>query len=228
MGVSKLPDDMQIDNAVFAPHYYDYSSFQSPFHWFGFPPSAVLDMNVRKAKKMGTPFLLGEYGAPPRHKRNRDYMIAINDGLDENFWSATQWSFTPAWTFEKKDGWNFEDFSVLDDKREWRDNWIWRPYLRSVAGVPLSFKVDMDTKSTSFLWDQDPTLINRTTEIFFPRAEFFGLNSDPKISIKALTRSKFPSGHQNIAECSYDDIARVVSCMAPQGGIHGITISPVP
>ena len=57
---------------------------------------------------------VGEYGGPPDLDQGADYLDTLYARLDDNLASGTQWVYTPAWTAERKDGWNREDFSIND------------------------------------------------------------------------------------------------------------------
>ena len=88
---------------------------------------------------------------------------------------ARQWNYTPRWNAETKDGWNAEDFSILEPSGMPRANFRPRPYPRATAGTPLRFhyedrEIPGQPRSIEFEWDHDPKC--GETEIFVPTALF--------------------------------------------------------
>ena len=65
----------------------------------------------------------------------------VYDQLDLHALGGTQWGWTPAWDPVTKDGWNEEDYSVVDQNLNMRTNYAIRPYARAVAGTPGPFLV---------------------------------------------------------------------------------------
>ena len=100
---------------------------------------------------------------------------AIYDRLDACLASGAQWNYTPRWNAQTKDGWNAEDFNILDPSGTLRPNFRPRPYprrpracrcdsvtrIRDPAGHPCGFEFD---------WNHDPD--RGETEIFVPNALF--------------------------------------------------------
>ena len=63
------------------------------------------------------------------------------DNLDAHLLGGTQWGWTDDYNPVTKDGWNMENFSIVDQRRNLRSNFAVRPYPRMIAGVPGLFKV---------------------------------------------------------------------------------------
>lgn len=59
---------------------------------------------------------------------------------DANYISFAQWFWTNTWRIYDFDGWNNENYSVLNEFLLLRENYMIRPYPRAVAGIPISFK----------------------------------------------------------------------------------------
>ncbi len=176
MGVqTKLPPP-EFENAVYAPHYYKPTTIVTGV-WLGDKLSVHHAFSVmgRKAEQWGTPLFLGEFGAPATGHGVGDYVAFLYDKLDQQLASGAQWNFTPDWDEVKKDGWNGEDFHIVDLRTgEPRGNFRPRPFPRAVAGQPLGFKYEEPRKgrgaSIDFLADHDPAL--GPTEIFLPASLF--------------------------------------------------------
>jgi endoglycosylceramidase len=173
-----LPTELPIlslDNLAYAPHYYDVGvvAFGG---WSGTPPDEPFGYMLGTASDWGVPLFLGEFGAPPGSNRAGEYVDELYHRLDGAFASGAQWVYTPGWTEERKDGWNVEDFSIVDDQGRLRDNFVPRPYPQRIAGTPTALDVvavgDPKARSMAFMWEHDPSLGG--TEIFVPREAFFG------------------------------------------------------
>jgi hypothetical protein len=62
------------------------------------------------------------------------------NALDATLLSGLQWGWTNGYSPVTKDGWNQEDYSVVDQNLAMRSNYAIRPYPRAVAGIPISFQ----------------------------------------------------------------------------------------
>lgn len=150
-------------NFVYSPHYYDGGiiTFNS---WSGWPVWMSLGGMYNKANSWGVPMVLGEFGAPPDAGNGPAYIATLYNWLDEHFVSSFQWSFTPNWTPETFDGWNSEDFSIIDDSGLLRANYAPRPYPQKVAGTPIAFS--LDATGLEFSWQNTPGA--GATELYLP------------------------------------------------------------
>jgi endoglycosylceramidase len=109
------------DNIAFAPHYYD-AGVYAAHSWNGYQPDAVFNAMATTASQWGAALFLGEFGTPPDVDRGAEYIDEIHRQLDLHEASGAQWVYTPGWTPERKDGWNDEDFSIVDDHGKLRGN----------------------------------------------------------------------------------------------------------
>jgi endoglycosylceramidase len=173
------------DNFVYAPHYYLPSTILRKIWHGGLTPidQAFTNM-VGKAAEWGVPLFLGEFGAPAEAKRVEGYISALYDRLDSSQSSGAQWNYTPHWHPVTKDGWNGEDFTILDPQGRLRPNYRPRPYPRTIAGDPVRFGF-VEGGSTSgrrlfeCTWDNRPE--RGDTEIFLP-ADLFPRGSAISVS----------------------------------------------
>lgn len=151
-------------NIAYAPHFYD-AGVMGLKRWFGNSPARWLDQIKTKSEDWQVPMLLGEFGAPASTIKADEYLEAIYQWLDAEFVSGAQWNYTPGWTEEKKDGWNAEDFSIVDGSGQLR-RMLFEPrvYPQKTAGVPLSFK--RSDGGFKYSWNNDPKL--GETQIFIP------------------------------------------------------------
>jgi endoglycosylceramidase len=160
-------------NVAYAPHYYD-NSITAPI-WPNYTSpngtrQAFRNMSTL-ASRWGTPLFIGEFGAVASVKNVDKYMDEIHDDLNATFASAAQWSYTPGWTEQAKDGWNGEDLSIATDGRgTYRPQlFIPRPYPQSIGGWPISLKVHatQSSFSLSLIWQGDP--VANQTVIYLPQ-----------------------------------------------------------
>jgi endoglycosylceramidase len=159
-------------NFAYAPHYYDPGVFL--IHtWNGYDEKAPFDRMAGQAAAWGAPLFLGEFGAPPATEEVAGYLATVGDRLDEGFASAAEWCYTPGWTDAAKDGWNAEDFSVVDGNRKLRANFALRPIPRRIAGAPGAFTFTRgDAPEVALRWTHDPA--KGATEIFLPARAVLG------------------------------------------------------
>jgi endoglycosylceramidase len=195
-------------NFVFAPHFYDATLITGA--WGGSDESSQLATLASAAPTWNVPVFLGEFGAPPSLREVDAYLGAIHQQLLNNFWSSAQWAYTPGWNASTKDGWNLEDFSMVDDKGQPRANFRPRPYAQRIAGTPKSLTlVDGKTASATKLtlvWHHDPSA--GATQLYAPLDYFGG-----SISV----------GTSGGLSCSVAGAA--VSCMSPTAGDKQVEIT---
>jgi endoglycosylceramidase len=162
-------------NFVYAPHYYDPTLIL--FHgWQGSDEKVAFDEMSSTSSAWGVPLFLGEYGAAPSTEEVDGYMAALATQMDRVMASGAQWVYTPGWDETAKDGWNREDFSIVDGAGATRANFRSRPFVRRVAGTPaaitLEDKTDPKKNALTLTWDHDPA--HGETELFAPASWFGG------------------------------------------------------
>ena len=158
-----------------------------------------------KAAEWGVPLLVGEFGIPGGARRAGDYIDYHYDRLDAALASAMQWTVSPRWSPRAGDGWNGEDFSLLDAAGRPRPNYRPRPYPHRVAGVPVCFRFEATAPPRGaprleFVWAHRPGL--GPTEIVVP-AGLFPPGSRPR-------------AEPGDATCLWDPSRRLLTCDAPR------------
>jgi endoglycosylceramidase len=149
------------------------------------------------------PLFLGEFGMCAEVENVTAYISSLYDRLDACLASGAQWNYTPEWNEQTRDGWNGEDFHILDPRGNPRPNFRLRPYPRLTAGIPLRFEYrdpvsSPEGPSLEFAWDHRPE--RGDTEVFVPSSVFppgSSINADPP----------------DVA-CSLDPIRQVLVCRA--------------
>jgi endoglycosylceramidase len=161
---------------AYAPHYYKPLAIALG-GWRGtcLPIDRALAHIDRQADAWNCPLFVGEFGIAAENKNAGAFVSAIYDRLDAALASGAQWNLSPGWDPVRKDGWNGEDFSILDGTGRPRPNFRPRPYPRATAGIPTRFVFrDEDARSNgrilSFAWDHRPEL--GATEIALPDGLF--------------------------------------------------------
>ena len=164
---SKL-SSFNTSHLVYASHIYPRFSWRA---WFdpsnkdtSFP--ALLDIQRNKAKELGMPLFIGEFGTPwsPLEviSRNRQVNTAM-EAFEGEFIDNAYWDFSA----ENGSIWNDEDYSLLDDNGRPRGLEVnVRPYLRRLAGSPISQSFNPYSKNYSLIFEGNPGLA--PTIIYLP------------------------------------------------------------
>jgi endoglycosylceramidase len=165
------------DNFAYAPHYYD-GGIVTLHSWSGQDLEEPVSVMQRRAEAWDAPLFVGELGAPADAERGLAYVDAFYASLDRRFASAAQWSFVAHWTEARKDGWNDEDFSIVDAAHELRANYRIRPYPARIAGAPESFE-DRPGEHVELRYEHEPSL--GATRIFAPGLALFGAQLEAEV-----------------------------------------------
>ncbi len=185
-----------LGNVVLAPHYYSPTVMSIKF-WLWEDPGAALSQWKAKTDQWNIPMFLGEFGSPHEVSNSAAYMEANYKWLDSAFVSGTQWSYTPGWTDQSKDGWNMEDLSIVDNTMKVRSSLFTpRPYPQKTAGKPLYFK--RHSKGFSYSWMNDPALGNGRTEFYVPD----GYQTSTWTSYPGAAKLSCKATSQHLAECA--------------------------
>lgn len=154
---------VSFEDVVYSPHFYN--SWIVLFgRWLGDSPAGSLGSMLAQARSWGAPMVLGEYGVGAAVSNGADYLEAVHGWLDQSFVSSFQWTWSPGWTPDRKDGWDGEDFSIVDDHGLRSNLYVPRPYPQRTAGTPESF--DRTRAGFTYRWVHDPSL--GMTELFLP------------------------------------------------------------
>jgi endoglycosylceramidase len=163
-------------NVAYAPHYYrPLTVALGRWHGMTLGMNHAFSTMTATAEEWNSPLFLGEFGVAAGSLGAGDYITAIYDRMDACLASGAQWCFSPRWNDRDKDGWNGEDFSILDSCGAIRPSFRPRPYPRHTSGKPIAFRFD-DGRSAGghpsfiFSWEHNPEL--GPTEIFVPNSIF--------------------------------------------------------
>ncbi len=151
------------DNFVYSPHYYDAGVIVTG-QWNGSDEKTAYARMATQATTWGVPLFVGEFGSSPTIDGVEGYMDASYAQLDALLASGAQWAYTPGWTDANKDGWNMEDFSIVDGSGTLRSNFRARPHVQKVTGTPTS--IASDAASLTVSWTNVPS--SNATELFVP------------------------------------------------------------
>ena len=202
---TRLPNP-GLENVAFAPHYYKPLAIALE-DWGGQTSSInrAFDRMETKAEEWNVPLILGEMGIQGGARRAGDYVDYLYDKADASFTSAMQWNVAPHWTPQFGDGWNGEDFSILDGLGQVRPNYRPRPYPRRVAGVPIRFRFESSNPPRGcprleFIWLHRPGI--GSTEIVVPAGAF--------------PPTARPSIEPSDATCRWDPTRRLLICDSPR------------
>ncbi|WP_250847047.1 cellulase family glycosylhydrolase [Aquisphaera insulae] len=177
--------------AAYAPHYYrPLTVLLGRWHGMTVGMNHAFSTMAATARTWDAPLFLGEFGVSAGARNGGDYVAAIYDRMDACLASGAQWNYSPRWNVRDRDGWNGEDFSILDSSRSLRPNFAPRPYPRVTAGLPTSFRFVVPRSGApaclEFRWEHRPVL--GTTELFLPSGLFPAGSivacSDPTMSLR--------------------------------------------
>lgn len=160
-----------VPQVVFSPHWY---ADIYPFPGFNVAPRSFVPEQVRyrdytqalqKASALSryslgnVPVVFSEFGASfdfngisAAKKAGYDVSAAfLNDyheAFERLFQSNMLWCYSPENDYGKGDGWNREDFSILDPRQAPRGELAWsRPHARALSGKPISTHFNSDYHS---------------------------------------------------------------------------------
>lgn len=167
----------RFDNFAYAPHYY-LPLAVALGAWDGStrPLDHAFDTMRAKAGEWDVPLFVGEFGIGAGARRADDYVAALYDRLDDALASGAQWNYTPRWNERDRDGWNGEDYSILDHRVRVRNNFQARPYPQKIAGKPMQIAFRPAGPSADepprfeCSWRHDPA--RGATELYLPSALF--------------------------------------------------------
>jgi endoglycosylceramidase len=211
---TKLPKPT-FANFAYSPHYYDAAVIQIST-WLGGSLKDPVERMANQAIAWDVPLLVGEFGAPGAGTNVAPYMDAFYLELDTRFLSGTQWSWVAHWDAEKKDGWNVEDFSIVDGQQMPRQTYRVRPYPARIAGEPLSFSsTPQPSPSVELSYRHDPALGD--TRIFAPRDTVFGGEVRAEVEGDATCAYEFDRRHVRCSsEVAGDVHIRLKGCFPPE------------
>lgn len=171
---SQLPP-LSLGNYAYAPHFYSASLLISDIFSTSEADKSFTDFNSKVEELGGVPLLLGEFGMYPEKVKVSEYIADIYRRLDDCFYGGTQWNYCPGWDSTRLDGWNRENYSIIDDRGNIRQNFKVRAYAQRIAGIPKKFEVS--DKRVRLEWENQPelaapTLLYVPVDIMFNGAQF--------------------------------------------------------
>jgi len=162
-----------VPGVVYAPHFYDpdvmvKKQFTSPLLTI-----AAYKTMVAQAASWNAPLFVGEFGGLAAASGVANYIDTIHKLSNDDILSWAQWSYTPGWTKDAKDGWNGEDLSIVDDQLNYRANLFHpRPQPQAINGEPQSLTVDVgnfsDTLELHWINNPGGALSSTQTVIYVP------------------------------------------------------------
>jgi endoglycosylceramidase len=198
---------MTFGNYVYSPHYYD-AGLVINHSWDGTLPSNAVNQMVARAASWDVPVFIGEFGGPASATNVSGYVDAFYNELNSGLLSAAQWTFAAHWDPVKKDGWNVEDFSVVDDQQRTRLNFRVRPYIARVPGTPTLHTLSEKPYDIRVEWMHDPSA--GVLRIFAPKQSVF-------------TTGAFVEVDGDVA-CAYESNERYIRCEAGNEGMKAVHV----
>jgi endoglycosylceramidase len=171
-----------LDGLVYAPHLYNPLSVSFRFSPLSEEMSlkTLLLLHQQKAKGLGLPLFIGEFGAPWSMQPGYARSMTVNDALEV---LEGEFVDNAYWDFSVRDVkiWNEEDFSLIDEERRPRGLEVnARPYVSQLRGVPLFQHYDCYSKTFVAIFKSPPglppTIIKIPDEIQYPQGFRFKLS----------------------------------------------------
>jgi endoglycosylceramidase len=203
-------------NFAYASHNYDSLALGASI-WIDGP--IWIDTNFSRiqnlSRKWNAPVYIGEFGVAGSGGIGLKTLLRHYYNLyDEHFTSSAQWDYSPDFTSQKGDGWNYENMSIIDQDGNLRRNFIPRPYVSAVSGTPGKMKAELgdDSKKRAleFEWVHDPAL--GSTDFFIPPA----LYPDP-------SQVSFTPGSSDV-HCAFNSDTSTLNCRSEVPGQKSIKI----
>lgn len=162
-------------NMAYSPHYYD-TLVVGLKVWVGHMFFSPFDTMLDTARAWNVPLFVGEFGAPADAWHAAGYMDTVFRRMNEHFVSGAQWTYSARWTPGRKDGWNGEDFSIVDEHGTQRANFRARPYPQRIAGTPREMQINREDDKCymELQWDHAPA--QGETRLFAPDDAFCALH----------------------------------------------------
>jgi endoglycosylceramidase len=205
------------DNFAYAPH--DYDAFALGLNvWLDL--GLFVDTNLwfirNVANRWNVPVYIGEFGVAGGGGLLLRALLKHYYGLfDHHFVSSAQWDYSPLWNPQTKDGWSYEDMSIVDNNGMPRRNLVIRPYASAVSGVPTKMNVDLSDnpseRELQFEWDHVPGI--GSTDFYLPPAIY-----------TSATQVHFNTENDDL-RCAFDPATSTLSCNSDVAGHKSITIS---
>lgn len=144
----------------------------------------------------------------PGKARISEYIADIYRRLNDCFYGGTQWNYAPGWTPAALDGWNRENYSIIDDRGDIRENFKVRAYAQHVAGIPR--KLEVSDKRIYLEWENQPEFIAPTL-LYVPADVMFD-------------GAKFKVIEGPFVHCKFDAKNRCLACTASGQGIRTVEV----
>ncbi|WFC96549.1 hypothetical protein MBRA1_003210 [Malassezia brasiliensis] len=186
------------------------------------------------------PIVVGEVGipfdvndtlrrTPGDYSVQRTLLSALVSALERNLISFTLWNYNPANTVEHGDGWNQEDFSLVNFEARAADRQnvrahetlyrggraldaVLRPYACKVAGIPVSTAWDAQRRTLRFSWRNGPEACRAPTEVYVP--EYLFCDHAPQVQLSDGTYKYVPE----------EQTLYIYHAVHTPGAVHHVTL----
>ncbi len=203
-------------NYAFAPHFYDVTVTTTKFYsGITIPSDLGWNSMVGKAAEWGVPLFVGEFGCPGTTFNGLAYMDLQYGKMNYHLASGAQWVYTPHWTDAAKDGWDMEDFSIIDNTGAIRsNNFKVRPFAKKVSGTPTQLTVWdpwlLGDDAIELKWNHVPS--KGVTELYVPKYDLWG-TWPVKIE-------------QDGVSCGFDSTQKKLTCSSSSTGAKRVKVRP--
>jgi endoglycosylceramidase len=156
-----LPENLSVidnfgENGVLSFHYYDEFSAgnfvpENTEKYEGDLKEIFKQLALAATKRGLVPFLT-EFGGNQESGKVREHLNIVLNQIESNFLNFTIWNYNLYNTEEGKDGWNFENFSLVGPNNTRRNiDVVARPYPMRSSAEPFLLFFDINSKHASIM-----------------------------------------------------------------------------
>lgn len=197
-----LPENLSVidnfgENGVLSFHYYDEFSAgnfvpENTEKYEGDLKKIFKQLSLAATKRGLVPFLT-EFGGNQESGKVREHLNIVLNQIESNFLNFTIWNYNLYNTEEGKDGWNFENFSLVRPNNTRRNiDVVARPYPMRSSAEPFLLFFDINSKHASIMLKGK--VYEAPTIIYIP----YNIHYSPEFTVSATSSNEMRWDKDNV------------------------------